>query len=65
MDAEERNGRRRRQRAEEKRTQALSELVRVLEPLGAEARERVVRAACAWFDIALDPRALPVPKEGL
>jgi len=72
MDAEERNGKRRRQRQTEKIANAVEAVTRALEPLDAEARGRVVRAAAALLEVDLNPPMIQVerptfvpPKEGL
>jgi len=51
MDAEERNGRRRRQRQTEKIANAVEAVTRALEPLDAESRGRVIRAAATLLDV--------------
>jgi len=53
MDAEEKNGRRRRQRQTEKIANAVEAVTRALEPLDAESRGRVMRAAATLLDVAV------------
>jgi len=55
MDAEDRNGKRRRQRRDEKIADALASVVRALEPLDQEARGRVMRSAAAFLDVEVQP----------
>lgn len=52
---EERNGKRRRQRQTEKIASAVEAVTRALEPLDADARARVVRAAATLLDVRLGP----------
>ena len=58
MDAEERNGKRRRARQTERIANAVEAVTRALEPLDAESRGRVMRAAATLLDVKLGP-ALP------
>jgi acyl-CoA reductase-like NAD-dependent aldehyde dehydrogenase len=53
--AVERNGRRRRQRATERVANAVEAVTRALEPLDAESRGRVLRAAAMLLDVHESP----------
>jgi len=71
MDAEERNGKRRRAREVDRIADAVQRITLALQPLSPDARARVVRAAAALLDVDLNPpmiqidRPTFVPKEGL